>query len=158
MIAGNYEFGWDGQEDLSIRRPRYAEVEGTPRGGKHLKGVRYLEDDEITVSQGGEGCHQGAYQIDGVKFYGSPWHPSPGYPFYADRNGGLARKWERIPNDTDILITHTPPLGRVTTFIETYKGSGYLDLYADEEHWGCRDLLERVEQVAPRSVDLPNPR
>ena len=50
-------------------------------------------------------------QIDGVKFYGTPWHPNPGYPFYADRNGGLATKWERIPNDTDVLITHTPPVG-----------------------------------------------
>jgi hypothetical protein len=35
----------------------------------------------------------------------------PGYSFYRQRGQALLQKWNQIPNKTDILVTHTPPLG-----------------------------------------------
>ena len=49
--------------------------------------------------------------IDGVKIYGSPWQPAfCNWAFNLERNGNeLFEKWNNIPQDTDILVTHGPP-------------------------------------------------
>lgn len=49
----------------------------------------------------------------------------------------LAQRWAQIPEDTDILITHGPPLG-------------FGDRVDSGEHVGCEDLLRRVQQVRPK--------
>jgi Icc-related predicted phosphoesterase len=47
-------------------------------------------------------------------------------------------KWQAIPEDTDILITHGPP-------------NGILDYVAQSVyHAGCEELLERVMEVKPK--------
>jgi Icc-related predicted phosphoesterase len=47
-------------------------------------------------------------------------------------------KWQAIPEDTDILITHGPP-------------NGILDYVAQSVYnAGCEELLERVMQVKPK--------
>ncbi len=49
-------------------------------------------------------------EIDGVKFWGSPWIP----PYAGEFNlpeEKLRAKWSLIPSDTDVLITHGPPAG-----------------------------------------------
>jgi hypothetical protein len=52
--------------------------------------------------------------------------------------GEACRKvWERIPLETDILITHGPP-----------RGHG--DKNVTGECCGCADLLQRVQHVKPR--------
>lgn len=61
--------------------------------------IIYLEDDFITV--------------EGFKIYGSPWKPTwkgraMGFTLMR-RSLELAEKWALIPNDIDVLITHTPP-------------------------------------------------
>uniref|UniRef100_A0AC34QEX5 Calcineurin-like phosphoesterase domain-containing protein n=1 Tax=Panagrolaimus sp. JU765 TaxID=591449 RepID=A0AC34QEX5_9BILA len=49
----------------------------------------------------------------------------------------LLECWKKIPDDVDVLLTHTPPLG-------------HLDLFCGER-WGCADLLEAVEKrVKPK--------
>lgn len=62
-------------------------------------GTHYLEDSSVV--------------IDGIHFYGSPWQPAfYDWAFNLPRNSpALARKWESIPSDTDVLITHGPPYG-----------------------------------------------
>jgi Icc-related predicted phosphoesterase len=75
----------------------------------------YLEDDPIEIS---------AATIDVIirtkkkfKIYGSPWIKSfPGMnatckAFTLDTEEELAKRWALIPNDTEILITHSPPYG-----------------------------------------------
>jgi Icc-related predicted phosphoesterase len=52
--------------------------------------------------------------IDGVKIYGSPWQPifMPDQAFTLERDDpALAAHWDAIPQDTDLLLTHTPPQG-----------------------------------------------
>lgn len=52
-------------------------------------------------------------EIAGVKFWGSPWQPEyMNWAFNLPRGGEeLKRRWDEIPQDTDVLITHTPPYG-----------------------------------------------
>lgn len=80
----------------------------------------YLEDEQAVIK--------------GVKFYGSPWTPSfMNWHFMADRGKGIAAKWQNIPNDTDVLITHGPPAG----ILDNVNGLPC----------GCADLTERVHQI-----------
>jgi Icc-related predicted phosphoesterase len=83
--------------------------------------IIYLEDSEII--------------IDGVKFYGAPWHGVCGWPFGLDATERKA-KWDKIPNDIDVMITHMPPYGIMDDI------GGMPD--------GCPYLQERVKQISPK--------
>lgn len=70
-------------------------------------------------------------EIDGVKFWGSPYTPTfCGWAFNSTPEE-LRRHWGLIPNDTDVLITHGPPYG----ISDVAVGGG--------EHLGCVDLLKK---------------
>lgn len=57
----------------------------------------YLEDDKCV--------------IDGVCFYGSPWTPAfQNWAFMNDEET-LGKYFRRIPEETDVLVTHGPPRG-----------------------------------------------
>lgn len=87
-----------------------------------FEGTTYLQD---------EGVH-----LEGVSFYGSPWQPAYNdWAFNLPRGKPLATKWAAIPEATQVLITHGPPMG---------IGDG------DGLRLGCQDLLERVEALAPK--------
>ena len=92
---------------------------------KELTNCTYLED-----------C---ATEIYGVKIYGTPWQPKfCGWAFNLDRGQQLMEKWDMIPDDTDVLITHTPPVG-------------YGDLCATGDRAGCVDLLMSVQhRIRPK--------
>ncbi len=86
--------------------------------------LTYLEDAGVTV--------------DGVRFWGSPWQPDyHDWAFNLPRGEALASKWQLIPEDVDVLITHGPP-----------AGAG--DRPAGAGRQGCRDLRARVAQLRPR--------
>lgn len=68
--------------------------------------------------------------VNGLKIYGSPWQPSyHNWAFNLDRGRHMAAVWEKIPEDTDILLTHTPPAGILDDGI------------------GCADLTERLAKL-----------
>jgi len=73
--------------------------EKTPELGKALvpDNVIYLEDEEVI--------------IDGVKFYGSPVQKIFCNWAFNRHESKLQQHWEAIPDDTDVLITHSPPYG-----------------------------------------------
>lgn len=90
MIAGNHDFCFEKHTDA----------------GDKLTNAFYLEDSSVT--------------IDGIKYYGSPWTPwfwdwAFNFPNHNEnffRARAHARKrWEAIPDDTNVLITHGPPEG-----------------------------------------------
>ncbi len=84
-------------------------------------GVIYLQDESVTV--------------DGLKFYGSPYTPEfYNWSFMLPRGKPLADKWELIPDDTDVLLTHGPPLGM-------------LDQNPSGDYCGCEELSLRVQQL-----------
>jgi len=77
-------------------------------------------------------------EIDGVKFWGSPWQPEFfNWAFNLPRGRRLAEIWALIPDDTEVLITHTPPYG-------------ILDRVDSGEHVGCEDLRRALQRVKPK--------
>lgn len=92
---------------------------------KLLSNATYLSDELVT--------------INGLRIFGSPWTP-----FFAQNDdafslprasGALAKKWAAIPDNLDILITHTPPIGVL-----------------DHKRWGCQFLHARLcgMKVSPK--------
>lgn len=78
-------------------------------------------------------------EIEGFKIYGSPWvpHLNGTGSFGINRGDDIAEKWSLIPNDLDILITHSAPFGLG-------------DRAHNGQHVGCKDLINRVEEIEPR--------
>lgn len=66
-------------------------------------------------------------EIEGVKFYGVPIFTED---FITDRQ---FKNYEKIPSDTDVLITHSPVYG-------------VLDYY-DNIHYGSKELLEKISNL-----------
>lgn len=75
-----------------------------------------------------------------LKIYGSPWQPEfCGWAFNLPRDGWeLEQKWNDIPLDTDILITHGPAFG----VLDKVKGRN--------DNLGCELLRERIDVVKPK--------
>lgn len=78
-------------------------------------------------------------EILGLKVYGAPWQPEfYDWAFNLPRNGPeLEEKWNKIPDDTDVLLTHGPPHKINDTVINR------------PENLGCEKLLDRVLEVKP---------
>lgn len=89
----------------------------------------YLQDAECT--------------IDDVVFYGSPWQPAfCNWAFNLPRGEELAEKWDKIPDYTDVLITHGPPYGVLDSNIAPDD---------TRVNFGCRDLKDAVvRRVKPK--------
>lgn len=79
-----------------------------------------------------------AVEIDGIKFYGSPWQPwFYDWAFNLERGEEIKAKWDLIPDGTDVLVTHGPP-------------NGFLDYVPSGGNVGCKDLLDAVCRVRPK--------
>ena len=77
-------------------------------------------------------------EIEGLKIWGSPVTPLYGGAFGKSRPEDRKKHWARIPKNTDILITHGPPLGILDHGLSS------------ERHEGCPELREAVLQASPR--------
>lgn len=112
VVAGNHDAPFEHEQELA----QDALIGGVP-------GIIYLQDSSV--------------KIDDVKFYGSPWTPTfMDWHFMADRGAPIRGKWEMIPEDTDVLITHGPP----STILDKVRGVPL----------GCHDLLEMVLRIRPK--------
>jgi Icc-related predicted phosphoesterase len=103
--------------------------------------IAYLQDSGI--------------EFEGLQIWGSPWSLTfPGMnplckAFTVDTEEELQEKWDLIPEDTDILITHTPPYGILDGVLYAHIAAlGSDDKYI--RHCGSRSLYERLKQVRPR--------
>jgi 3',5'-cyclic AMP phosphodiesterase CpdA len=86
-------------------------------------------------------CDSGC-EFDGLKIWGSPWTPEfCNWHFMLPRGKALKEKWDLIPADTDILITHGPPLGIMDATDNTVN---------KRDRLGCAELRDAVERVKPR--------
>lgn len=113
-IMGNHELGWEHRTKEATELFAFV-------------GVHYLEQSSVV--------------IDGVRFYGDPRTPFfHNWEWNVSRGEELAKHWAKIPNDTDILITHGPP----------YK---ILDWTSDDprdpfgDNVGCEELRKRIKQL-----------
>ena len=114
FIAGNHDLSFENK----LKWLNYA-IEALPAN------VHYLEDSEVVIGS--------------LKFYGTPWQPEFfNWAFNLPRGKELADKWAMIPNDTNILITHGPPLYMLDYTLR------------DRLNVGCKDLYERIMEVKPK--------
>jgi len=142
-IAGNHDLGLD-----PLKAPDGGAAGEEGPGGRGATALEreiyslleqdehcfYLHDEAVRIpvaapagtgESGGERC---------LTVYGSPYQPEfMDWGFNLDRGGPCRRAWAKIPADTDVLVTHGPPLGRG-------------DLCSSKLRAGCLDLLEEVQQ------------
>lgn len=101
------------------------------------KDIDYLQDEELGIYHDGP---NGEHLEDNVRIYGSPWQPEFfNWAFNLPRNGDeMKARWDAIPDNTDILITHGPAYG-------------YLDIPGGSSiRVGCEMLRHRVDTIRPK--------
>lgn len=104
------------------------DIEGIQQIINSYKTIDYLEDTFLM------------FQKDDnpeIKIYGAPWQPTYyNWAFNLPRKGvKLEYVWNKIPEDTDILITHTPPFGIMDKSFGEYDSIG------------CELLTERLKSL-----------
>jgi Icc-related predicted phosphoesterase len=77
-------------------------------------------------------------EVDGLKIWGSSVTPLYGGAFGKSRPEDRQRLWASIPEDVDILITHTPPFAILDHGLPS------------ERREGCPYLFEAVFRARPR--------
>ncbi|KAJ1562321.1 hypothetical protein HK405_013502 [Cladochytrium tenue] len=119
VIAGNHDSWFDVNA-----RAHVAESEEGSAGGVVLANVTYLQDQAVTLE-----FKNGRR----LKIFGSPWVPVCGGSAFAFQYIRHLHPWEgKIPNDVDIVMTHTPPR------------------YHLDAGLGCAGLLAEIWRVQPR--------
>ena len=100
--------------------------------------IDYLQDSQLTLY--GDGPN-GDYPEGNIRIYGSPWQPEfYSWAFNLPKNSlQLAAKWEAIPDNTDILITHGPAYDTLDTVVGRFW-----------DNLGCNLLAERIAVVKPK--------
>lgn len=136
LVAGNHDFLFERDPDVSAGLVRAL-----------APGVTYLRDAGATVE--GAGGRR-------LRVWGSPWQPwFHGWAFNLPRGAALAAVWARVPDDTEVLVTHTPPFGVLDRVLgpsgsTPRGGSGGRRAGPDGSphvggsHVGCEDLARRV--------------
>ena len=97
--------------------------------------LKYVEDPVKLKESVTEACiylEDTSIDLLGYKIWGSPWTPwFHDWGFNSRRGPECKSHWDKIPDDTDIILTHGPPLA----FGDRCDHGGYA---------GCLDLLEAI--------------
>ena len=120
LIAGNHDVSLD--KDLM----------------KDHKAINEVIDTYVRQNSNLIYLDESGYDIDGIKIWGSAYTPggSKQWAFQYFSNEEAESRWSKIPEDTDVLLTHGPPFG----ILDKYNG----------ENLGCPVLFKHVmERVAP---------
>jgi len=84
-----------------------------------------------------------AIDIEGFRFFGSPYTPTfYDWHFMRDRGPTLRAEWAKIPEETDVVITHGPAYGH-GDLAPPWRGE-------PARHVGCFELLLRLRAIRPR--------
>lgn len=118
FISGNHDFGFEREHQKLIEL-----LTG-------YKNVDYLQDERMDLW----------YEDDQqLVLYGTPWQPEfHNWAFNLPRGEKLKEKWDMIPTDVDILITHGPPFGKLD----------YVPF--DGVNVGCEELLKKIQEIKPK--------
>jgi Icc-related predicted phosphoesterase len=118
LVAGNHDRIFDIEPELALDAL------------KKFPDITYLQDESCIV--------------DGIKFYGSPWTPAFGswaFQLYDDLEA--EKIYNKVPEDTSVLITHGPAFGRLDE-IEPPLMPG-----ASPGHLGCKVLARLIDRIKP---------
>lgn len=138
VIAGNHDW-------LFERESRLA------RQLVETRGLIYLEDSGVTLSETEAVPGRLEPGPGRVTVYGSPWQPAfMNWAFNLHTPESLRAKWDMIPSDVDILVTHGPPYGIRDGVPEFDEESYPSDESIALRHVGCGELLKAVKRVKPK--------
>lgn len=117
LVAGNHDVAF-----CPIKKSNFVVENNKRLLLRDLSKTNYLMDEAITINN--------------KVFYGVPWQPEFfNWGFNLPRNGQqLKEVWDKIPENTDFLITHGPPFS-------------ILDKNERHQNCGCELLLDRVLQL-----------
>ena len=116
IIAGNHDFCFEN------------ELTNTSRKILEDNGFIYLKDSEVI--------------IDDIKFYGSPYQPFfCHWAFNILSEYEREKIWDKIPIDTNVLITHSPPYG-------------ILDKTLHGDNTGCKPLKNRIDKLKDLKLNI----
>eukprot|EP00898_Chlorokybus_atmophyticus_P005085 jgi/Chlat1/5578/Chrsp369S00850 len=119
VIAGNHDVSFHTEFYEESWRNFHHKYTPPSKARELLTNCTYLEDSSTVVK-------------GGWKVYGSPWSPwFYDWAFQLQRGAEIRQKWELIPTDTDILMTHGPP-------------AGFRDKILSGKRVGCEDLTDVV--------------
>jgi len=142
VIAGNHELCFDpALAKNSTRFGRSGHLESSPAN------LNIKEEGEDQQPSGPVNCDEikktltnctyledSSVEICGLKIYGTPHQPEyGGWAFNLVRGQQCLNKWNLIPEDVDVLVTHSPPLG-------------FGDLTSTGVRAGCVELLHSVQR------------
>jgi Icc-related predicted phosphoesterase len=119
IVAGNHDF-WSPQKIFSVTSNVWPDTSFMP--GHTMPGVNTPRNPVVYLQES-------SWEWKGVKLWGSPYIP------YINGNWNYERKRNKekfdIPEDTDIVITHTPPYG-------------YADQLANGTRIGSEELAMKI--------------
>lgn len=78
------------------------------------------------------------FEVDGVRFWGSPWIPNLDWSNFYLRDEPFEAACELVPDDIDVLISHGPPLG-YCDFTGPQYGNDHAGFY------GWNRAIDRVQ-------------
>ena len=112
FIAGNHDFLFERETDEFIQS--------------------LIPEDVIYLNDSG-------VEIEGIHIWGSPVQPwFHNWAFNRIRGKDIQKHWDLIPTNTDILITHGPPMGVLD---RTVHGNMQV---------GCQNLMDTIQKIQPK--------
>ena len=127
VIAGNHDISFDTEEYAKTLWKNFSHKKklNSNKLKSLISNALYLEDF---------GC-----ELLGFRIFGSPWQPEFfNWGFNLKRGQLLLDKWNKIPDSTDILMTHGPPIGHGDMCIHGGRA-------------GCVELLATIQKrVKPK--------
>jgi Icc-related predicted phosphoesterase len=120
MIAGNHDYWFD----INHRKSANYNITDGSQLDVIPNNITYLQDNSVT--------------INGIKIWGSPITPWFWNWAFNVTPEVLETYWDKIPMDTDIVITHGPPANTI------------LDICKTGDRAGCPSLYKRLLEVKPK--------
>jgi len=114
-LPHKYKLAIAGNHDIWMEKASRSEINAIIPPGIH-----YLQDEGVT--------------IEGLNFWGSPVQPEFfDWAFNRKRGSVIQQHWDLIPKDTDVLISHGPPMS-------------ILDKTIQGTHVGCANLFTTITE------------
>lgn len=140
-MVGNHDLTLDtsffekmSQGDGVVSHRKWPEPQSAEENRKlftESKSITYLENEAATIYLNAKGGPRTCFKV-----YGSPCTPNNRNWAFGYKPGTAQGLWDAIPSDTDIVVTHTPPLG-------------HRDKAVDDERTGCGELVKVLRRVRP---------
>jgi Icc-related predicted phosphoesterase len=140
-------YGWFDEQPANYKISVWGNHEiGCESNPENMKNIMYKECPNVIH------LHDNSVEIAGINVYGSAWTPYfYNWAFNGARNEDAASLYKKplmkdivakIPEDTDVLITHGPPSNILDELC-------YYDGPPNGQFVGCEDLLKRVKVIKP---------